>query len=275
MKMKKLIPALAMLLVSAILLGTSTYAWFSMNTTVSATGMQINVVSNNTFLLINTGDNDTADEIQAAAVTTIPLTVSNSEAEVYPASPILSAYVSADATTNAAAHKYFASGNAVVSDAATAAVVDNWFTAQNNDPANANNSVKNVNKLNADDTNDATLYDFSGYVIKRTAYLTLADGSDDAHNLTVTPTIAAKTGTATDISGVKVLVATGDNMVILDENSAATSLHATTDTTLTDTSVVTVDVYIYYDGEESAVYTNNIADLAGADISLQFDVELV
>ena len=39
--MKKLIPALCMLLIVATLLGTSTYAWFSMNTTVTATGMQV------------------------------------------------------------------------------------------------------------------------------------------------------------------------------------------------------------------------------------------
>lgn len=39
--MKKLIPTICMLLVSAVLLGTSTYAWFSMNKSVTATGMQV------------------------------------------------------------------------------------------------------------------------------------------------------------------------------------------------------------------------------------------
>lgn len=39
--MKKLIPAICLLLISAVLLGTSTYAWFSMNTKVEATGMQV------------------------------------------------------------------------------------------------------------------------------------------------------------------------------------------------------------------------------------------
>ena len=39
--MKKLIPALCMLLVAAALLGTSTFAWFSMNTQVNATGMKV------------------------------------------------------------------------------------------------------------------------------------------------------------------------------------------------------------------------------------------
>ena len=39
--MKKLIPALCMLLVAAALMGTSTFAWFSMNSTVTASTMQI------------------------------------------------------------------------------------------------------------------------------------------------------------------------------------------------------------------------------------------
>ena len=41
---KKLIPAICLLLISAVLLGTSTYAWFTMNTTVSANGMEVSAV---------------------------------------------------------------------------------------------------------------------------------------------------------------------------------------------------------------------------------------
>ncbi|MBQ0009544.1 MAG: hypothetical protein KBS76_00365 [Ruminococcus sp.] len=43
--MKKLIPIISMLLVVVSLLGTATYAWFSMNLTVEATGMQVKAVS--------------------------------------------------------------------------------------------------------------------------------------------------------------------------------------------------------------------------------------
>lgn len=51
MKAKKLIPALALLLVSAMLLGTSTYAWFSMNTTVTVTGMEIRTTTGDNLLI--------------------------------------------------------------------------------------------------------------------------------------------------------------------------------------------------------------------------------
>ena len=43
--MKKLIPALCMLLVAACLMGTSTYAWFAANTQVTANGMQVKAAS--------------------------------------------------------------------------------------------------------------------------------------------------------------------------------------------------------------------------------------
>lgn len=60
--MKKLIPALALLLVSAVMLGTSSFAWFSMNTEVAATGMQITAVTN-ANLYIKEGLIDSADSI--------------------------------------------------------------------------------------------------------------------------------------------------------------------------------------------------------------------
>ena len=40
-KFKKLIPAFCAMLVSAAMLGTSTYAWFSVNKKVEANGMSV------------------------------------------------------------------------------------------------------------------------------------------------------------------------------------------------------------------------------------------
>lgn len=55
--MKKLIPALALLLVSAVMLATSSFAWFSMNTTVTVTGMEVKTrVSDNLFVAKTTLD---------------------------------------------------------------------------------------------------------------------------------------------------------------------------------------------------------------------------
>lgn len=50
---KKLIPAAGMLAVSATMLATSTYAWFSMNTQVTATGMQVKAQAEGGIVISN------------------------------------------------------------------------------------------------------------------------------------------------------------------------------------------------------------------------------
>ena len=50
-KMRKLIPAVAMLLVSAVLLSTATFAWFTMNDEVTASGMQIQAKASGSLLI--------------------------------------------------------------------------------------------------------------------------------------------------------------------------------------------------------------------------------
>ena len=90
--MKKLIPALCLLLVSAILMGTSTYAWFSMNGTVTATGMKVKAQADEGILIktasINFGDYATV--VPAAAKTFKSTTDVNmaTGTAVYPVSTI-------------------------------------------------------------------------------------------------------------------------------------------------------------------------------------------
>ena len=57
--MKKLIPALALLLVSAVLLATSSFAWFSMNTTVTVTGMEVTTKVSSNLLVAADNTDDT------------------------------------------------------------------------------------------------------------------------------------------------------------------------------------------------------------------------
>lgn len=52
---RKLIPAVAMLLVSATMLSTASFAWFSMNENVTATGMQVKVDAPASLLISTTG----------------------------------------------------------------------------------------------------------------------------------------------------------------------------------------------------------------------------
>ena len=75
---RKLIPALAMLLISAVLMSTASFAWFSMNKTVTATGMSVTAKADQTFLVIS-------NQAGQSTNTSITATASNGSATLFPA----------------------------------------------------------------------------------------------------------------------------------------------------------------------------------------------
>ena len=243
--MKKLTTKLLMSIIAVafafVALGTSTYAWFSMNTTVQATGMQITAKSDSTFLLINSGDKDTLAEVQAEKAILTTIAVGTDEAKVYPS-----------------AHNEITSATA----AGTAA---NWYY-QTADAPNASASSSAAVAL--------TDANFSKYVIKRTVYITLAPGSNDATNLVVSATFASNSTATGENSNlftpVKAVVACGNNVVELDK--ATTSSNTALAATVTDAALVTVDIYLYYNGADASVFTENIANLDGATVNFSFSV---
>lgn len=84
-KFKKLIPAFCAMLVSAAMLGTSTYAWFSVNKEVTATGMSVTAQANTQYFVIST-DKTFGTEIEKT-LTNAQITQAGTvgEGKVYPA----------------------------------------------------------------------------------------------------------------------------------------------------------------------------------------------
>ena len=309
---KKLLLSILSVALVFIALGTTTFAWFSMNRTVTATGMQIKAKSNSTYLLIGENTLTTADAIQAQTgtdLTTEALTVSDAESAVYPSK----AFGVADATKDPASSADFTP--TAITTKALAEVQGNWYTANSTDPTvwGGGEKTKDVTQL--------TSTNFGSFVIKRQVNLTLADGSTKANNLTVKPTFAikdtyAKTSDialadgktyyttsdngvtftavtspsvenisnyyekATDISAVKVLIVTDNNVVVVldaDDSGNVIDLYNGTSTQnldITDTTVHHVDIYIYYDGTEEIVNTNDALDLSACTIDLEFGVSV-
>lgn len=251
--MKKLIPAICMTLIAAVMLASSTFAWFSMNTSVTANGMQVVAKSDNTYLLISS-TNKTAGAIQTENMITTALTVSDADAKVYPCAPV---------TNSTETSKL--SGTAIVTGA-NASTVGNWYTA----------SAGASDKADIDWNTARALSTFDGYVIQEKVYLTVAKGANDANNLKVTPTIAAKSGVSgTLVDAVRVLITTSDGgFEILNKDSVAVDIKGS-NTNLTDSTVLTVNIYIYIDGNDATVNTNNAVNLAMATISLLFSVDAV
>ena len=272
----KLLMSIIAVAFAFVALGTSTFAWFSMNTQVTVTGMQIGAKSDNTYLLIG-NEYTTDDATTIAAIKDADENVNIAfdpiaAATVLPSKPLEASEIGEG--------KLFADGTPVT-DYASAAAYANWYTAYNNNPKASIDSIKEQHKLCANDaTGEDSNYAFNKYVIKRTVYLTLATGANPANNLRVTGTIALKTGQADEkknINGVKVLLVTdANNMVTLDKDTtSAQSLFGTSNVTLTDSNLVKVDIYIYYDGSEADVKTENMSILAAATVNLAFSVEVI
>jgi len=237
---RKLFSSVLALFFAFTTMATSTYAWFSMNNTVTATGMQVTAKSDTTFLLIGTGDKDTAEEIQAITPVSIvaDLTIAANESKVLPS-----------------AHNAIANTEA-------AASLSNWYFKRADAPSSS-----------ASTSNATVLTAFDNYVLHKTVYITLAQGSEDASNLKVAATITSNgtsTADAKTFAPVKVLVTSASASTEL--SSASASSETVLAATVTDDAVVQIDIWIYYDGNDSLVYTNNMANLDGANINLSFSV---
>lgn len=252
---KKLIPAAGMLALSASMLATSTYAWFTMNTTVTVDGLKLTAKADSTFLII--GPENTASGLQAQNRKDYSFTSGN-ELQVFP-----SAHT--DAVTNTAT----ASALTDSDEDGTDDKVANWFYKYADAPtASASTDIAHdiiPDKFNTD------------YVFHKTVYVTLAAGSQGATNLRCTNATFTMTNVVTGQNetnnAVTVLVtsATGKDEEDVGSNFARTGaqLAAAVD----DQTAIPLDIWIYYNGEDNSVFTNNIANLEGAEVELTFDVD--
>ena len=235
MKFKRLIPALAMLLVSAILLGTSTFAWFSMNTQVTAESISITAKSNARYLLIN--DDGTA----ASGSDSLTLTT---DATVYPA-------------------KFLATGATLGSSPNQITVANNgWYTANNRNSNNATNSVYNYQNVTEADAD---------YMATDTMYLTLSADSESWDKY-VKVTVTKASG---DAAGSMVLkITNGSTTSYVDIGAGGITYIDCSSDELANTGCITVVAYTYIDGTSTNVYSDFTGAPASltATFSLTFDL---
>lgn len=242
-KFKKLIPALCMLLVSAVLVGTSTYAWFSMQDQVQVNGLQVTAQTDQPYLIIGTGDNNSVEKLQALPKkdpvegNTVNLDVSDVDAKVKPV-----------------AHETLANA-----DAAATAGNWYWYNAEKTSASGQGANAKN------------TLTDVAGHVITRTVYMTIVKDTPQLSDIEATVAITAKDGKTIDAA--KVLLAVYNDTA--DKGTEEFDKAKTASTSLktgvvTDATVVKVVIYIYIDGADASIYTDNAANLGTAKIDITF-----
>ena len=248
---KTILPALAMLIVAAVMLSTASYAWFAMSNTATATDMKVNIKTDSSFLMIAdanvidaqiSGTETTAiAAVQAAATTTVPFgTVASTE--LYP-----TAHNTAEETP-----AYFANPA-------------NWYT-KTADKATASTSTGNATPLASFDT----------YVLVNSFYITVAQGTTDMENLRAKVNIKHATESATDgDEAIRVLiVSTADSVELQTTTEYEDDGYANVDLgDVTSSAVVKVDVYIYYDGNDTTVYTNGIGAILPSSIDITFTAD--
>ena len=250
---KTILPALAMLIISAVMLSTASYAWFAMNPTVEAKGMQVNVKSESEFLLIK--DIGSAEGVIEASA----FASSDTFATGSPFVPVDALYP--------AAHKDIASAQ----DFKNAA---KWYTGKGTTATDGTLLAEELLNTKDDGLND--------YVMRYKYGVILSPGSAPADGLWVTDLAITDTNngdSATNLSPVKVVVTSDSDATAFEEfEYSATTQNGTVDLTgagetnankVTDGAVVYIYVYIYYDGNNEAVTSANLANLAGATVTFK------
>ena len=287
MKVKKLIPAVCLLLVSAMLLGTSTYAWFSMNTTVTATNMQVKAVANQ-GLLIN--------EIETANDTNWDSSATTDQSGGISLRPTSTANTSAWYTANS---KKANTAAAATSGTPSTDLVSGYTTLSTSASQVAavagSNAERNVYYV--DDNGTSGYQDGEGYYVKYTYYIkSSADAiacstAANANNLNVAVTATGTSATADLDAALRVAVVIGTKAYIFAPvtgattsyyvNAASTATTALTGTQATGTLTIPattsngmqVDIYLYFEGEDANLKTDNIiAALDNLTVSVDFSL---
>ena len=248
---KQLAAAIAMVLVAAIALASSTYAWFVSNNSVKATTTTISAQSNAPFLKI--------DSVAVTATSGTEKTLTTpAETKLYPSQVVgvgtdgksakfESAYASDKAKADELKNSRFEVGNAEAAVTGSYAIKQTFYVGTSDDKAGSfkNLTVSSV-KVNAT-ANSKLENAMRVLVVGEDGWVVWKKG-DDATTGWVKQ--YKNMSTQTDITGY-------DTEGYLDDAIAAAASGK-------------VDVYVFYDGADSDVFTDQLADLTGCGVTITF-----
>lgn len=270
-KFSKLIPAFCMLLISAMLMGTSTFAWFSMNTQVTATGMQVKAAAEGGIVITNSTKGTWSAEA-AAHVTT---------ASLFPASR--------DNTTGEGL-KWYHNKSKNADDAAAGQESSTYETLSTKLSA----TTEGVGYVDSNSNNqydagtDAAYFLMNTFTIKSSGdtltntplYINKVDvkSSDNLLNIDKALRVAIVVDSTTYIyapvdgatTTYKVAGSSSDTTAL---TSATGKNKATSVTTIPNTdSGIPVSIYVYFEGEDAACKSTNISGITidTLTVSVQF-----
>lgn len=237
---KQMGAAIAMVLVAAVALGSATFAWFVTNNKVDATTSTISAQSNAAYMYIrNINNSDTNATSDVADIT--------DNKELYPAT-----WANHFDRTNS------------LSDTAG---IYQFETATAKDPKKSDideSTRRVVGAAESDAVKDK-------YAVKNT-FMVGTKGTK-LTNLIVDPTnngislVSEDKSNAQFDNALRILVKCGENWVLCDKGGVIKSSSIGSNllaTEVTPGQEVEVDVYVFYDGGDTAIYTNNLGYLKDA-----------
>ena len=246
---RKIIPALVMLLVSAIMLTTASYAWLASSRTVTAGNMTVQANMDVVYMQIsNSKGNDATWGNSANA-----LAAESGELE------LVNAYVSegqvkwqtAVGATPGASGKE-GSYSPVETIDGTYALINTFYVKMSDE---SNKELKNLTINTVNVTGDPIV---TGSFDEALRVLVIAKNAEDE----VLGYQCWDLGTRTfldesEFDGTASL--TGETKIANAQNNAS--------------KIITLEVYIYYDGEDTYAFTNNLASATEKNISVSFTAE--
>ncbi len=277
--MKKIIPALALLLISAVVMSTASFAWFSMNTSVTASGMSVKAQSTGGLAIASYTGNvgKTATAPAATAFST-----------------------SADAS--ASGNWLNGSGDLTPTSTATA---QTWFTASAgnvNDyaPAEPAPGATKYTQVTEGDTNKyyrqamfqvKSLDESTTSGTKASLYvtgITVTGGSDSANlNKALRVAVVDKANKAHFFAPVYTETAPTGSFRYVSSTNATGTYGATSAPTLSfinctnaqpvqilngtlDTEPQDISIYVYYEGEDDNCFSLNAVNIDTLSVSVTF-----
>lgn len=249
-KFKKLIPAFCAMLVSAAMLGTSTYAWFSVNKKVEANGMSVTAkVDTEYFVATITAPTGNKFAVPAGNATEATFTTAATNKVV----PV------------AKAHEELKLNGTTIN-------TGDWYTGsvKTYDDTNQKDWAT-LSKLTYTSVSEG-LFTQTAYFVSYTFYIGLATTSADYEGaLTFTPVKSTGHVEGIEIAGVKVEGNKKDTGASLTATSETLEIFTAANAKTTEkyvlkadgTSYVTVTVYLCINGENTNVKDSNASLLKG------------
>lgn len=264
-KFKKLIPAFCAMLVSAAMLGTSTYAWFSVNKEVTATDMSVTAQSETQYFVIlnsiaESGFTASSEDAKKTAPANLACggiggTASAGVAKAYPAAYATDEVKSTDSTYT------------------TTVAAGNWYTGgvkakDTNGNPNANKEFSSLTTLGEDNVTTITK---TNYFVGYKFYVGLADDTakcsaklkfESTETLDSKVKIAGITTKLVDESSSTTQTVSYVNYVTVDaaKESVEYEFVAKTGTETKKAKYVEVIVYVYVDGTNTDIMSANISN---------------